>query len=138
MATVRWADIYDDSDDDDLGAWAAYPVSPRSPSPPPQPRTGLRWADLYDGEDDGGLGPWANYPTRSRSPSPVEQTAKKKRRGKRGKKKPWKHDKYASMFPDLVQEAVGINAKKGCKGNASTHNPMLSYTCTMSEREMRM
>ena len=110
MATVRWADIYDNTDDDGLGPWAAYPGRPRSPSPPPQPPargTGLRWADIYDGEDDGNLGPWASYPTSSRSPSPVpeEQMTKKTRRGKRGKKKPWKHAKHASIFPDLIQEA---------------------------------
>ena len=66
MAAVRWADICDDSDDDGLGPWAAYPARPRSPSPPPQPPArgrGLRWADVYDGEDDSDLGPWANYPT---------------------------------------------------------------------------
>ena len=122
MATVRWADIYDNTDDDGLGPWAAYLGRPRSPSPPPQPpareqacaglistmvRTTATWARGRTILQD---------PDRQALFPKTSGTRKKKDRGKKGKKKPWKHAKHASMFPDLVQEAIGGNPK-GLKGN---------------------
>ena len=93
MAAARWADMYeDDSDESDLGPWAAPAAANTGNAMVP-----ARWADIYDNDDDTDLGPWAAYAAYL-----DKTTAKKKKRNrKRGKKKPLED---LTAHADLAEE----------------------------------